>query len=61
MALSRAEIQRNSDARRGIQSKSFKLKIEEIEALREWAEQSGKSQTEILREALALWAQAQGL
>lgn len=60
MALSRAEIQKNSDAKRGVQSKSFKLKIEEIEALRLWAERTNKSQTDILREALALWAKAQG-
>lgn len=61
MALSRSEIQKKSDAKRGVKSKGFKLKIEDIDYLQKLSQQSGRSQTDIITEGMRLWAEKHGI
>jgi predicted DNA-binding protein len=55
MALSRAEIQKRSDDKRGVKSKSYKLQIETIHTIIELSNESGKSQSKVIEEAIQLY------
>lgn len=55
---SRNQIQKESDARRGVKSIGFKVPIEFAELLDELAKQSGKTKNIIIMEAVALWQTA---
>ena len=52
MAMTRYEINRRSDEKRGIRQKAFKLDKETFELFEKLAEKTGLSHTEILRQAL---------
>lgn len=52
MALTRAEIQRKSDEKRGVKSKAYKLPIHIIELIVELSAKTGKSQSKIIEEAI---------
>lgn len=52
----RAEIQRESDERRGVKQIGFKVPIEFTERLDELAKQTGKTKNIIIMEAVELWA-----
>lgn len=55
MALSRAEIQKRSDDRRGVKPKSYKLPLETIDTIIELSNGTGKSQSKIIEEAIKLY------
>ena len=55
MALSRAEIQKRSDEKRGVKPKGYKLQIEKIEIITELSKRKGKSQGMIIEEAIKLY------
>lgn len=55
MALSRAEIQKRSDKKRGVKSKGYKLSIETIEMIAELSKSTGKAQGAIIEEAIKLY------
>ena len=55
MALTRAEIQKRSDKKRGVKSKGYKLSIETIEMIAELSKSTGKSQGTIIEEAIKLY------
>ncbi|MWP49100.1 MULTISPECIES: ribbon-helix-helix protein, CopG family [unclassified Gilliamella] len=55
MALSRAEIQKRSDDKRGVKSKSYKLPIETIDTIIALSNGTGKSQSKIIEEAIQLY------
>lgn len=61
MALSRNEIQKKSDTKRGIVQKNFKLRGETVELLARLAEHTGKPQNNVLADALAAYAEKMGL
>ncbi|AXT96519.1 ribbon-helix-helix domain-containing protein [Moraxella catarrhalis] len=52
----RAQIQKDSDARRRVKPIGFKVPIEFAELLDELAKQSGKTKNIIIMEAVELWA-----
>lgn len=51
----RAQIQADSDARRGVKPIGFKVPIEFAELLDELAKQTGKTKNVIIMEAVRLW------
>ncbi|PXZ07565.1 hypothetical protein DKK70_06860 [Gilliamella apicola] len=55
MALTRAEIQRKSDEKRGVKSKAYKLPIDIIELIVELSAKTGKSQSKIIEEAILMF------
>lgn len=55
MALSRAEIQKRSDEKRGVKSKGYKLSVETIEMIAELSKSTGKTQGIIIEEAIKLY------
>lgn len=55
MVLSRAEIQKRSDEKRGVKSKGYKLQIETIEMITELSKAIGKSQGAIIEDAIKLY------
>lgn len=55
MALSRAEIQKRSDERRGVKPKSYKLSFETIDTIIALSDETGKSQSKIVEEAIQLY------
>ena len=55
MALTRAEIQRKSDEKRGVKSKAYKLPIHVIELIFELSAKTGKSQSKIIEEAILMF------
>lgn len=55
MVLSRAEIQKRSDEKRGVKSKGYKLQIETIEMITELSKTTGKSQGAIIEDAIKLY------
>lgn len=54
MALTRTEIQKRSDDKRGVKLKGFKLNQETIELIECLAEQHGISQTQVIVKAVNL-------
>ena len=56
MALSRQEIQKRSNEKRGIISKAFSLDADTLALFEQLAAQTGKSQVQILKEALQEYA-----
>jgi predicted DNA-binding protein len=55
MALSKAEIQKRSDEKRGVKPKGYKLPIETIEMIAELSEITGKPQGAIISDAIKLY------
>jgi predicted DNA-binding protein len=55
MALSKAEIQKRSDKKRGVKSKGYKLPIETIEMIAELSEITSKPQGAIISDAIKLY------
>lgn len=53
MALTRAEINRRSEAKRGIKNKAFKLDMDTIALLERLAAETGLPQVQVLKAALA--------
>ncbi|AXM45820.1 hypothetical protein DINO107042_00960 [Dichelobacter nodosus] len=60
MALSKSEIQRRNDEKRGVKNKVLKMKIEDIDFLEQLAKESSIPQVAIVVEALMLWAEKNG-
>lgn len=54
MALTRAEIQKKSDAKRGVRSKGYKLPNDIIGLISELSDKTGKSQSKIIEEAILM-------
>lgn len=54
MALTRAEIQKKSDAKRGVRSKGYKLPNDIIDLISELSDKTGKSQSKIIEEAMLM-------
>ena len=57
MAKSIREINEASNARRGIVNKAFKLHESTVELVKSLSEQTGKSQAQIVTEALKMYAE----
>lgn len=57
MALSRTEIQKKSDAKRGVKIKSFKLSVEVVEDIAQLSEVLGISQSQLLTNMVSEWKQ----
>lgn len=57
MAMTRWEINKKSDEKRGVRQKAFRLDKETYELFEKLAEEKGLSQTEILRQALRKYAE----
>ena len=57
MAKSRSEINQESNERRGIVSKSYKLHESTVEQLKSLSESTGESQAKIITEAVKLYAE----
>lgn len=55
MALSRAEIQKRSDEKRGVKSKGYKLSLEVIDMIAELSKTTGDSQAAIIEAAIKLY------
>lgn len=55
MALSKAEIQKRSDEKRGVKSKGYKLSIETIEMIATLSKSTGTAQGTIIEEAIKLY------
>lgn len=55
MALSRAEIQKRSDDKRGVKPKNYKLSLETIDTIIALSSRTGKSQSKIIEEAIQLY------
>lgn len=58
MALSKYEIQKKSDARRGLKVRGYKLPAETVEAIAALAKETGKSQAAVIVEAIAAYREA---
>lgn len=56
MAMTRAEINAKSDAKRGVRVQSYKLHEEVIALLAELSEQTGLSKTQIVSQGILLFA-----
>lgn len=54
MALSRYEIQKKSDAKRGIVTRGYKLPAEVVAEIARLASERGQSQAAVIAEAVAL-------
>lgn len=52
----REQINQDSMARRGIVNKAFKLHEDTVELIKELSANTGKSQAQIVTEAIELWA-----
>lgn len=52
----RAQIQKDSDTRRGVKQIGFKVPISFVQRLDELAKQTGKAKNIIIMEAVDLWA-----
>lgn len=61
MPKSRAQTQKESDARRGVKPIGFKVPIEFAERLDALSKDSGKTKNIIIMEAVELWAAAHKL
>ena len=57
MAMTKAEIQKRSDEKRGVKVKGIKMKLEDIALLESLSAQSGKTQAEIIATALKMWSE----
>ena len=57
MAMTKAEIQKRSDEKRGVKVKGIKMKLEDIALLESLSAQSGKTQAEIIADALKMWSE----
>lgn len=57
MPLSRSEIQKRSNLKRGVKSKAFSLDLETISLFENIAKKTGKTQIKILKEALKDYAE----
>ncbi|EMA1800149.1 ribbon-helix-helix domain-containing protein [Cronobacter turicensis] len=57
MAQSISSIQAKSDDKRGVKPKTYKLKISTIDLISELSEQTGKPQSALIEEAIALLAE----
>ncbi len=57
MAKSRSEINQESNERRGVVSKSFKLHESTVDLVKTLSEETGKSQAQIITEALKMYAE----
>lgn len=55
----RAQIQKESDARRGVKQIGFKVPISFVQRLDELAKQTGKTKNIIIMEAVEIWANQQ--
>ncbi|HGP4587208.1 TPA: hypothetical protein ACLM9O_000044 [Neisseria meningitidis] len=61
MAMTKAEIQKRSDKKRGVKVKGIKMKLEDIALLESLSAQSGKTQAEIIAAALKMWSEKHNL
>ena len=57
MALSRIEIQKKSDEKRGVKVKAFKMKLEDIALIEETAAKLGISQVDLVIRAVQQFAE----
>nr|WP_314486746.1 ribbon-helix-helix protein, CopG family [uncultured Kingella sp.] len=57
MALSRNEIQKKSDEKRGVKVKAFKMKLEDIALIEETAAKLGISQVDLVIRAVQQFAE----
>ena len=57
MAMTRAEINAKSDAKRGVRVQSYELHEDIIALLAELSEQSGLSKTQIVAQGIKLFAE----
>lgn len=58
MALSKSEIQKRSDEKRGVKPKGYKLTIETIELISELSRQTGAPQSKIIENAILMYQNA---
>ncbi|MCX8578469.1 ribbon-helix-helix domain-containing protein [Gilliamella sp. B2717] len=58
MALSKSEIQKRSDEKRGVKPKGYKLTIETIELISELSKQTGAPQSKIIENAILMYQNA---
>lgn len=61
MALSRAEIQKKSDIKRGVCTKTYRLSREDVRLIDKLADQSGIARGQLIAEAVREWAEKRGL
>lgn len=59
MAMTRAEINAKSDAKRGVRVQSYKLHEDVITLLAKLSEQTGLSKTQIITQGIKLFEQSQ--
>lgn len=57
MALSRAEINQRSNEKLGATTKTYKLKIQTIEQIKQLSEQLGISQSQLISNAISAYAE----
>ncbi|MCX8587306.1 MULTISPECIES: ribbon-helix-helix domain-containing protein [unclassified Gilliamella] len=55
MALSKSEIQKRSDEKRGVKSRGYKLPIETIELISELSKLTGTPQSKIIENAISMY------
>lgn len=55
MALSRTEIQKKSDQKRGIKSKGYKLPVDIIDLIIELSSKTGKPQNKVIEDAILMY------
>lgn len=58
MAKTQAQLSNESDERRGMKAKSYKLKLETIEAIASAASELGVPQNQLIEDAVALYIKA---
>lgn len=58
MALSKSEIQKRSDEKRGVKSRGYKLPIETIELISELSKLTGTPQSKIIENAILMYQNA---
>ena len=58
MALSKSEIQKRSDEKRGVKPKGYKLTIETIELISELSKHTGAPQSKIIENAILMYQNA---
>ncbi|MEX9214819.1 hypothetical protein AB7W40_22570 [Providencia rettgeri] len=61
MAQSITAIQKRSDEKRGVKSKGYKLPVTTIDLIASLADEAGKSQSNIITEAIALYAKQRNI
>ena len=61
MVLSKYEIQKKSDARRGLKVRGYKLPAETVEEIAALAKACNKSQASVIVEAIAAYKELNGL